>query len=103
MIWTAPWPSRVTRLPPSMTVASVVGRTSVDVTGMVTGDAPQSNVMTPPFLTAASSTLNEQLDALPVPTTDAGFETLAGVAPEGNALPHVVGMVTLPEPPAPFA
>ena len=36
-----------------MTVSLVVGRFSVAVTAMVTGAAPQSNVMTPAFATAA--------------------------------------------------
>jgi hypothetical protein len=52
-----------------------MGRSSVEVTGMVTGALPQSKVMVPPFVTAAERALNVQLDAEPVPTTVAGCET----------------------------
>jgi hypothetical protein len=60
MIWTAPPPSRVILLPPSMTTCTGVppvdiGGLSVDVTEIATGSGPQSNVMIPPPLTALES------------------------------------------------
>src|SRR4051812_32674736 len=81
---TAFWPSRVTLLPPSMTVLTLVGRFMVAVIGMVTGEAPQLNVMTPPRVTAVFRAAKLQLAALPVPTTVVGCETSTGCALDGS-------------------
>ena len=59
------------------TVFLVLGMFSVAVTGIVTGLAPQLNVMMPPAVAAACSAANVQLAALPVPTTAVGLATLA--------------------------
>ena len=72
MIWLALPPSRVTRLPPSITVFTFVGTCSVDETWIVTGAVPQEKVMIPPLVTAACSGLKVQLAAVPVPTTLVG-------------------------------
>src|SRR6187455_1175087 len=103
---TAPPPSRVILRPPSMTVFLVDGTFSVAVTGIVTGFAPQLNVMVPPAVTAACSALNVQLAAVPVPTTVVGLEVLTACALVGTpaahdpfGLPAVHGLPALP--PAP--
>src|SRR6185503_5995625 len=98
-ICTAFRPSKVIRLPPSMTVSTFVGKFIVDVIGMVTGTEPQLKVITPPRLTAVFSAANVQLAAVPVPMTAVGLATLAGCAPAGSALVQWVGMVVVPPPP----
>ncbi len=55
-----------------MTVFLLIGKFMVDVTARVTGAAPQLNVMTPPFSTAALSAAKVQLAGVPVPTTAVG-------------------------------
>src|SRR3954469_24514996 len=87
-----------------MTVSLVVGNFIVAVIAMVTGAVPQSKVMTPPLVTAVLSALNVQLPAVPVPMTDAGFETSAGWPAAGTpALHDPLGFpaVTVPLPPVP--
>jgi hypothetical protein len=96
-IRTAFCPSRVTRLPPSMVVLTLMGRFMVAVIGMVTGAVPQLNVMTPPRVTAVFSALNVQLAGVPVPTTVVGLETSAGCAPAGSGPLQWVG-ITRPPP-----
>src|SRR3954452_15416302 len=86
-----------------MTVSAVVLSISVEVTPMVTGAAPQSNVMTPAFATAAFRALNVQLAAVPVPTTVVGCDTSAGIALEGRPALQRVGIVVPPVPPVPMA
>src|SRR5919107_1732337 len=103
---TAPPPSSVILRPPSMTVFLVEGTFNVAVTGMVTGFAPQLNVMMPPAVTAACRALNVQLAAVPVPTTVVGFEVLTACAFVGTpaahepfGLPAVQGLPALPPEP----
>jgi|HubBroStandDraft_6_1064221.scaffolds.fasta_scaffold52427_1 hypothetical protein len=89
MIWTAPPPSRVILLPPSMTTWTAVppvdiGGLSVDVTEMVTGLAPQLNVMIPPPFTAVERAWKVQLDGVPVPTTVVGWLVSTGCASAGR-------------------
>ena len=60
-----------------MTVSRLAGIFSVAVTGMVTGLAPQLNVMIPPVAIALLSCANVQLAGVPVPTTVVGAEVLA--------------------------
>src|SRR5882762_1582216 len=100
MICTAPPPSSVIFLPPSMTVFLLMGRFSVAVTGIVTAPPPQLKVMTPPFVAAACSRLNVQLAAVPVPTAVVGTDTSAGCPRAGTpplhepfGLPAVHGVV----------
>ena len=64
-IRTAPPPSSVIRLPPSITVFLLIGSFSVAVTGMVTAPLPQSNVMTPPGRRGRLSAANVQLARCP--------------------------------------
>jgi hypothetical protein len=61
-----------------------IGGLSVDVTEIVTGSGPQSNVMIPPPLTALDSAWNVQLDAVPVPTTVVAWLVSTGSASAGN-------------------
>src|SRR4051812_42534028 len=65
------------------------GRCSVCVTAIVTGSGPQSNVMMPPAVTAASSAANGQLAAVPVPTTVVGCDTSTGMPAAGTPAPHI--------------
>src|SRR5579863_8911954 len=112
MIWTAPPPSRVILLPPSMTICTGVlpvdiGGLSVDVTEMVTGSGPQLNVMIPPPLIAVDSVWNVQLDGVPIPTTVVGWLVSTGWASAGNVrVVHVpVGFPAtgnVPEAPVPL-
>src|SRR6185369_6566174 len=88
MIWTAPPPSSVILRPPSMTVFLFDGTLSVAVTRIVSGFAPQLNVMMPPAVTAACSAANVQLDAVPVPTTVVGFEVPTTCARVGMPALH---------------
>src|SRR5262252_3618841 len=104
---TAPPPSRVILLPPSMTVFFVIGTFNVTVTGIVTGAAPQLNVMTPPAVAAVCSAANVQLAAVPVPITAVGFDVSAGWPFAGTpALHEPFGLPAPPiedEPPLPPA
>src|ERR1039457_1493168 len=102
-ICTLPPPSSVTLLPPSMTVLVLMGRFMVLVTGIVTGAAPQLNVMMPPFFTAALSASKVQVPAVPVPITAVGFDTSAGCAPAGSEAVQWVGIVDPLAPPVPSA
>ena len=102
-ICTLPPPSSVTLLPPSMTVLVLMGRFMVLVTGIVTGAAPQLNVMMPPFFTAALSASKVQVPAVPVPITAVGFDTSAGCAPAGSEAVQWVGIVDPLAPPVPPA
>jgi hypothetical protein len=87
--------------PPSMTVFLFVGTFKVAVTGIVTAPPPQLKVMTPPWVTAALSAANVQLDALPVPTTVVGFEVSAGWPFDGTpALHEPLGLPADPAAPA---
>ncbi len=70
---TAPPPSIVTVLPPSMTVSIVVGSSIVFVTVIVAGAEPQSNVTMPPAVSAADSFASVHDAAVPVPTTVVGL------------------------------
>src|SRR5262245_19216538 len=88
MIWTAPPPSSVILRPPSMTVFLFDGTLSVAVTRIVTGFAPQLNVMMPPGVTVACSAANVQLDAVPLPTIAVGFEVLTACARLGTPALH---------------
>jgi hypothetical protein len=55
---------------------------------MVTGAHPQSNVMTPPLVTAALSAPKVQLAEVPFPTTVVGLDTSAACPAAGIAEPH---------------
>src|SRR6476646_4080465 len=108
MICTDPPPSSVILRPPSMTVFLVDGTFSVAVTRIVIGSGPQSNVMTPPAVTAVCSALNVQLAAVPVPTTAVGLDVLTACAFAGTpALHDPFGLpafhVEPVEPPVPVA
>jgi hypothetical protein len=61
-----------------------MGGCKVAVTGMVTGLAPQSNVMMPPLLRAACRAANVQLAAVPEPTTLVGLEVSTSWASPGR-------------------
>jgi hypothetical protein len=66
-----PPPLSVTFPPPSMTTRALVMRTfAVFFIVMVTGLAPQENVITPPAATAATTARDVQLAAVPSPTTE---------------------------------
>src|SRR5580765_6584739 len=88
MIWTAPPPSSVILRPPSMTVFLVDGTLSVAVTLIVTGSAPQLNVMMPPAVAAVCRAANVQLAAVPVPMTAVGFDVLFACAIVGTPAAH---------------
>jgi hypothetical protein len=62
----------------------MIGSWSVAVTAIVTGSAPQSNVITPPLLTALASAANVQLSGVPVPTTVSGVDVSTGIAAAGT-------------------
>src|ERR1051325_3668693 len=88
-----------------MTVSLSVGAASVAVTAMVMGAPPQSNVTTPPFVTAASSAEKVQLAAFPVPTTVVGVEASAALPSAGtpalhlrSRLPALQGPTAVPPP-----
>ena len=58
----APWPSRVTSPPPSITMSGRLLKTrAVALIGIVTGDGPQLNVMIPPWATALTTACEVQL------------------------------------------
>src|SRR5688500_11654839 len=68
-----PPPLSVTRPPPSSTDSSV--NVIAEVTVMVIGSGPQSNVMVPPAVAAAWSAAAVQLAGVPSPTTVVGEDT----------------------------
>src|SRR6185436_10027129 len=80
-----PPPLSVTLLLPSMTsfVPLSLKTFAVDVSTIVTGSGPQSNVMTPPSATAATNASPVQLAGVPVPTTVVGDDTFSGCASGG--------------------
>jgi hypothetical protein len=80
-----PPPLSVILLPPSMTsfVPLSLKTFAVDVRVMVVGLGPQSNVMMPPFATAATKASPVQLAGVPVPITIVGFETSSACASAG--------------------
>src|SRR5688500_9628335 len=86
-----PPPLSVTLPPPSMTTGPVSLWTFASVVRtMVLGSGPQSNVMTPPFATAATNASPVQLSGEPLPTTVRGFAMLSAAASPGTAhLPSV--------------
>jgi hypothetical protein len=61
-----------------------IGGLRVDVTEMVTGLAPQLNVMIPPLFTALERAWKVQLDGVPVPTTVVGWLVSTGCASAGS-------------------
>src|SRR5262245_9469781 len=93
-----PPPSSVTLFPPSITVSALMAFS--DVTVMVTGAAPQSNVITPPFASAASRAASVQLPGVPSPTTAFGADVSAAWMGSG----HVGGggLGAPPSPPVPL-
>src|SRR4051812_14038298 len=54
---------------------------------MVSGLAPQANVMTPPLATAATNALAVQLAGVPLPTTVVGCDTSSSAASAEIAQP----------------
>jgi len=56
---------------------------AVESRTIVAGSGPQSNVMTPPFATAATNESPVQLAAVPVPTTVVGADTSSASASAG--------------------
>src|SRR5258708_6753257 len=80
-------PLSVTLPPPSMTILGPVSLTifAVCVSVMVTGSAPQSNVITPPFATALTNASPVQLSLVPVPTTVFGFDASSALASTGTS------------------
>jgi hypothetical protein len=72
-----PPPLNVTLLPPSITslVPLSLKTFAVKVRTMVTGSAPQLNVMMPPFATAATNASPVQFAGVPVPMTVVGDDT----------------------------
>src|SRR5262245_52606481 len=103
-----PPPLRVTRSPPSSTASR--SNRIVEVTGIVTGDAPHANTIVPPAAAAERSTASVQLPGVPSPITVVGDDT----SNSGGASHSAVGIVTastsvgrpspsLPPPPPPHA
>ena len=83
-----PAPLRVTLPPPSSTTTGEVLTTlAVWVITIVTGSGPQSNVITPPAATAATTASEVQLAGVPVPMTRSGFAVLTGSASGGSGPP----------------
>ena len=80
-----PPPLSATLLPPSMTsfVPLSLKTFAVDVSTIVVGSAPQSNVMMPPCATAATNASPVQLSGVPLPITVVGDETSSGIASGG--------------------
>src|SRR5580658_8845592 len=104
---TLPPPSIVTTPPPSMTVSVPVGSSRVCVTVMVAPVEPQSNVTTPPLVSAADRAASVHDAAVPVPTTVVGPLTSAawiGAAHTAigadTAPPSTLGGGVLASPPA---
>src|SRR3990167_9049732 len=83
----APRPESVTLLPPSITIFGPVSLKifAVSSSSITTGSGPQSNVMMPPFATAATNAAPVQLAGVPVPTTCVGDEVSSAPAPVGTA------------------
>src|SRR5687768_15284454 len=82
-----PPPLSVTLPPPSSTIS---GPRSLRILAvafmvMVTGFGPQSNVMTPPWATVATTASDVQLPGVPSPMTWVGREVSAARASEGTA------------------
>jgi hypothetical protein len=77
---------QVAREPPSMTslVPLSLNSFAVAVRTIVTGSGPQSNVMMPPWATAATNASPVQLTAVPVPTTVVGDDTSSSCASGGS-------------------
>jgi hypothetical protein len=80
-----PPPLSVTLLPPSMTsfVPLSLKTFAVEVRTIVTGSGPQSNVMIPPFATAATNASPVQPAGVPVPMTVVGDDT-SSACPAGG-------------------
>ena len=80
----APWPSRVTCPPPSITTFGRLLKTrAVALIGIVTGAGPQLKVMIPPWATALTTAAEVQLAGVPVPTTWSGSEVSTRPADAG--------------------
>src|ERR1700749_4362854 len=81
-----PPPLSVTLLPPSMTslVPLSLNTFAVVVRTIVTGSGPQSNVMMPPWATAATTASPVQLAAAPLPITVVGDDTSSSCAGGGS-------------------
>src|ERR1035438_4459023 len=73
-----PPPLSVTLFAPSIVVSPLTGIS--DVTVMVIGSAPQSNVTIPPEITADRSATSVQLAAEPSPTFVFGFDVSTALA-----------------------
>src|SRR3954469_24331497 len=81
-----PPPLSVILPPPSMTTGPVSLNTfAVAATTIVAGAAPQSNVMAPPFATAATNASDVQLAAVPSPMTVFALVMLSACASAGTA------------------
>src|SRR5688572_26125388 len=81
-----PSPLSVTRPPPSSTMRGPLALRTFAVAAivMVTGAGPQSNVITPPAATAATTAADVQLAAVPLPTTRSGREVSTARASAGT-------------------
>src|SRR5450432_204343 len=81
-----PPPLSVTFPPPSITTWALVLRTfAVALIMIVTGRGPQEKVITPPAATAATTALDVQLAAVPLPMTRLGCELSTGRAAAGTS------------------
>jgi hypothetical protein len=81
-----PPPLSVTRPPPSRTTCELALRTfAVAAIVIVTGAAPQSNVMIPPLATALTTAAEVQLAGVPVPTVRVGWLVSTARAAAGTA------------------
>src|SRR5919199_2756041 len=81
-----PAPLSVTLPPPSRTTRELVFTTfAVAVIVMVTGLLPQLKRMTPPLATAATTALEVQLAAVPVPTVRLALRVSTARASAGTA------------------
>src|SRR5262245_25143864 len=98
-IRTAPPPSSVILLPPSITVFLLTGKVRVAVTGIVTAPPPQSKVITPPAAAAVCSAANVQRTGAPVPITAVGLDVSTGWPLVGTPARHEP--LGLPAPPVP--
>src|SRR5579862_5809079 len=91
---TLPPPSIVTTPPPTMTVSRPVGSSRVWVTVTVAPAEPQSNVTTPPLVSAADRAASVHEPAVPLPTTVVGLLTSAAWI----GAVHVLGGADTPPP-----
>jgi hypothetical protein len=82
-------PLNVTAFPPSIVVSFDTGTSEVTV--IVAGADPQSNVTMPPAATAALKACSVQLAADPSPTTVVGLDTSTGLAAGLQTAPGVAG------------